>query len=225
VNYPGAIVYRKGDSEAPLPAVFAFNGQSYGLPTAAPPLFRPVPPVLPKQKPSETGTRDGRGKLQMPAVELPIQLPPVQASRPASAAQTEDTAPPDPALQIRALADQGRLTEAVDLCANALAADKLNPGLYCLHAVILQELNRPDEAAAALQRALYLDQDHLLAHFALANLALRQDRPAAARKSFRNALSLLEKCQQEDILPGSDGMTAGRFREIINATMETGALA
>ena len=36
---------------------------------------------------------------------------------------------------------------------------------------------------------------------------------------------ILKENRLEDILPESEGLTAGRFREIIQATMETGALA
>ena len=76
---------------------------------------------------------------------------------------------------------------------------------------------------AALKRALYLDPNFALAHFALGNLLLRQGNARAARKSFENVLALLSVCQPEDILPESEGLTAGRFREIIHATIQTGA--
>jgi chemotaxis protein methyltransferase CheR len=133
--------------------------------------------------------------------------------------------PPSKVLSIRALADQGKLPEALALCEEALASDKLDTGLHYLRAIILQELDRMEEAGASLKRTLYLDPDFMLAHFALGNLALRQGGGRAAKKHFENALVLLNACREEDILPESEGLTAGRFREIINATIETGALA
>ncbi len=129
---------------------------------------------------------------------------------------------PDRALTVRVLANQGRLGEALSACDAAVAADKLNPGLHYLHAVILQEQGREAEATAALKRALYLDPTFVLAHFALGNLARRQGNAAAARKSFNNVLALLRAYGPDDILPEAEGLTALRFRQIVRATLETG---
>jgi chemotaxis protein methyltransferase CheR len=141
------------------------------------------------------------------------------------AEKPEEETPPPAVLSIRELADQGKLSEALTSCEGALAEDKLNPGLHFLRAIILQELNRIDEAGASLKRTLYLDQNFVLAHFALGNIVLRQGKALAAKKHFENVLTLIKECKSEEILPESEGLTAGRFREIIRATMETGALA
>jgi len=117
---------------------------------------------------------------------------------------------------VRALANQGKLAEASALCEQAIAADKLDPGLHYLGATILQEQNRESEAIAALKRALYLDPNFALVHFALGNLLRRAGNAPAARKSFENALALLNACPPEDSVPESDGLTAGRFKEIIH---------
>jgi len=52
---------------------------------------------------------------------------------------------------IRALADKGKLPEALALCEEALSSDKLNPGMHYLRATILQELNRIEEAIGFLE--------------------------------------------------------------------------
>jgi len=103
--------------------------------------------------------------------------------------------------------------------------EKLNPILHCLRAAILQEQNREDEAIASLKRALYLDQNLVIAHFTLGNLMLKRGNTQNTKKCFRNALSLLDLLKPDEILPESDGLTAGRFREIINATMRAGVSA
>jgi chemotaxis protein methyltransferase CheR len=94
--------------------------------------------------------------------------------------------------------------------------------LHFLSAIILQELDRMEEAAASLKRTLYLDPNFVLAHYSLGNLMLRRGNARAAKKSFENVLALLGAFGQDEVLPESDGLTAGRFREIINATMLTG---
>lgn len=122
------------------------------------------------------------------------------------------------ALLCRIYANQGRLGEALNLSAQALATDKLSADLHFLRAVILQELGRDDESAAALKKALYLDQDLVLAHFSLANLEQRKGKVKESRRYYDTAFSLLDKYRPDEVIPGSDGMLAGRLKEIIRAT-------
>ncbi len=122
------------------------------------------------------------------------------------------------ALLARAYANQGKLAEALKWCEKAIAADELNSGLHYLRATILQEQNALDEAVLSLKRALYLDPNFVLAHFALGNLTLQQGKWKESGKHFENVLSLLSAYWQEDILPESEGMTAGRLVEIIRST-------
>lgn len=126
------------------------------------------------------------------------------------------------ALLARAYANQGRLAEALEWCEKAIAADKLNSGLRYLHATILQEQGLIDEANISLKQALYLNQDFVLAHFALGNLALQQGKRKESKKHFGNALMLLRSYPQAEILPGSEGITASRLREIIRSSISTG---
>ncbi len=67
------------------------------------------------------------------------------------------------------LANQGKLEDAFHWCGKAVSADKCNPHLHYLLAVILAEQKKVEEARASLKKALYLDPDFVLAHFALAN--------------------------------------------------------
>jgi|LQYC01.1.fsa_nt_gi chemotaxis protein methyltransferase CheR len=126
-------------------------------------------------------------------------------------------------LLVRAYADQGQIREALEWCEKAITADALNPGLYYLKATILQEQGAIEEAIGYLKRALYLDQDFVLAHFALGNLASQRGNLKASGKHFNNALSLLKTYEQEEILPESEGVTAGRLREIITGIAYQGS--
>lgn len=125
--------------------------------------------------------------------------------------------PPALALLARAYANQGRLIDAGRWCEAAIAADKCDCGLRYLLAVIMEEQGRIDDAATSLKRALYLDHNFVLAHFALGNLYRRQGKEKYAAKHFTNAVSLLNGYPASDILPESEGMTAGRLIEIIRA--------
>jgi chemotaxis protein methyltransferase CheR len=121
-------------------------------------------------------------------------------------------------LLARAYANQGKLAEALGWCDRAIATDKLNVRFHYLRATILQEQGALAEATRSLKGALYLDPDFALAHFALGSLAQRQGKLRESQKHFENALALLRACPQEEIVPESEGMTAGRLIEVIVST-------
>lgn len=115
----------------------------------------------------------------------------------------------------KVLANQGKLEEARGFCEEAVLADKCNAHLHYLLATILEEQKEGDAARASLKKALYLDRNFVLAHFALANLSLRSGKTADARKHFGHAAEILSGYKPDDILPESDGITAGRLADII----------
>ena len=129
-----------------------------------------------------------------------------------------DAAPPRAmVLLARSLANQGKLPEALVWADRLLVAEKLNPLAHYLHATILQERGEVGGAVRDLQRAVYLDQDFVLAHFALGHLARGSHREREAERHFATAAQLLRGHRQDEILPESDGITAGRLAEIIDA--------
>jgi chemotaxis protein methyltransferase CheR len=119
------------------------------------------------------------------------------------------------ALMARLYADSGNLQEARTACEKALSIHKLDPGCHYLRAVILIEQKAFDEAEKALRCALYLKPDFVLAHFTLGSLARQRGRITLSSKHFEHALLMLQNYQPEDIIPESDGVTAGRLRDII----------
>lgn len=120
-------------------------------------------------------------------------------------------------LLARSYANTGRLTEALEWSEKAIVTDRLNPVYYYLHANILQEHGKMKEAEASLKQALYIDQDFVLAWFTLGNLARLQGKSTESARHYGNALRFLGKKPQEEILPESEGLTAGRLMEIIQS--------
>lgn len=118
-------------------------------------------------------------------------------------------------LLTRALANQGRLAEALTWSEHWIAADKLDPAAHYLRAIVLQETGELAAARRSLERAVYLQPDFALAHFALATLARSDSRRAEANKHFENAAYALRACTPDEMLPESDGLTARRLLEII----------
>jgi chemotaxis protein methyltransferase CheR len=207
VNFPGAIIYRKDNTEIQPKSEASVLPE---LKIVQPEIFasRPLPEAEKSELPQDTDKE---------ALDLYAQGEYAQAVK-----TLNETPNISVTLAIRALANEGKLSQALAECEKAIIKEKLNPILHYLRAAILQEQNREDEAIASLKRALYLDQDLVLAHFTLGNLMLRRGNIQNTKKCFRNALSLLDLLKQDEILPESDGLTAGRFREIINATMQAG---
>jgi chemotaxis protein methyltransferase CheR len=121
------------------------------------------------------------------------------------------------ALMARALANQGQLAEARQWCEKAISHNKLDAACYYLLATIQQECDQTNDAVTTLKRVLYLDPEMVLAHFALGNIARSQGRTLEAVRHFTNTLGLLKQYQPGDVLPESEGMTAQRLREIIEA--------
>jgi len=119
------------------------------------------------------------------------------------------------ALLAKAYANQGRLAEAMQWCKKAIAIDKLNPQYHHLRATIFEEQGHIEEAMKSLKRALYLNHNFVLAYFMLGNLTRQRGKLKESKKHFANALSILNECNQEDVLPESDGIVAGRLAEII----------
>ncbi len=121
------------------------------------------------------------------------------------------------ALMARINANQGKLDLASEWAEKAIAADKVNPGFYYLLATILEEQHRATDAVQALKRALYLDSTFIMAHFALGNIALQKNGRNVADRHFLNAASLLAQMPKDEVLPESEGVTAGRLLEIIES--------
>jgi chemotaxis protein methyltransferase CheR len=57
-------------------------------------------------------------------------------------------------------------------------------------------------------------------HFALGILARQRHEQREAREHFATALALVRQCHPDDILPDSEGMSAGRLAQILTEMNE-----
>ena len=236
VSLHGAIFYRKGGRRKPVttpPSIEANMGTTASLPvleaafgtklntvlTPQPAKPFPAPPIVrPAAKPQisvfdEALTLYREGLYTDAAAKLTELLTngdELQSLPPFGNAAT---------LLARTLANQGDFTAALEWSEKAIAVNKLDPEIRYLQAIIFQEQGVIDTAVAALKQTLYLDQTFVLAHFALANLFQGLGKIKEAAKHLENAASLLASYGDDDILPGSEGMSARRLGEIIAETM------
>lgn len=197
VNFPGVILYRKGPPKAAV-----LEAEMPSVPP--PPVVAPVRPVSPPCPAAPA------------AVPTPTALSIAPALRPARATPSAEAA----AERAREAANAGNLTEALQWCDAALATDKMNAGYHYLRATILQEQAAPGDALQALRRALYLDPQFVLAHFAMGNMARHLGRLDEARLHLENAQRLMGALPSEEPVPYGEGITAGRLAEAIDALFE-----
>lgn len=116
------------------------------------------------------------------------------------------------AVHVRALANLDS-TRAESVCADAAERHPLSTELHYLHAVLLLDLGRDEEAARAARRVLYLDRSLAVAHFTLGSILQRLGDRAGARRAYRNACDLCASRPADELMPLADGEHAGRLAE------------
>jgi chemotaxis protein methyltransferase CheR len=228
VNFPGSILYRKG--ARPEPAAQEFAPAPDYLAAAAQPapthtLSEPAVAQLLTQASAPAAQSSAAADAVIEArnaaqrfYEQGRYTDAVTVLRDALAIAGDPHADPRLlGLLAHALANQGDLTAALAASDRWIAAEKLDPAAHYLNAMVLQELGERARARAALQRAVYLQPEFTLAHFALGNCARAEVRHVEAQRHFANAARLLRGLAPDDLVPESEGLTAGRLREIITS--------
>ncbi|MBI3053916.1 MAG: tetratricopeptide repeat protein [Betaproteobacteria bacterium] len=206
VEFPGVFFYRRMASGAPRTVVAGHRLPAFDV---APKSLHPEELIAPPELPGLDVMRSA------PPLEAPREPAQVQEMEPGAIHEQKPDESEAPRHRARTCANQGKLAEAIEWCERAIASDKLDPASHYLLATIQQEQGYTDSAAQALKRALYLDPQFVLAHFALGNLCLSQGRHRNAERHFGNALALLQVRPHGEILPESEGLTAGRLIEIV----------
>jgi chemotaxis protein methyltransferase CheR len=218
VNFPGSILYRKRGEHEPqsrsteVAPVFLQAPQVDALLSASAPA--PVPPPAPAPADPNAALLDktksmyADGRYGDAAKTLRAEF------------ETSSNARSDPRLlgvYAHALANQGNLAAALEASETWIERDKVDAAAHYLRAMVLQELGERTRSRESLQRAVYLQPDFALAHFALGNCARAEARHTEAQKHFRNAARVLVDRDAEDAVPESEGLNVGRLREIITA--------
>jgi chemotaxis protein methyltransferase CheR len=150
-----------------------------------------------------------------------MEVPSIPADEPPVLTTVDPTPPPALSALARArlCANQGKLAEALALCQQAAADERLNPAVYLLSATVHNELGQLPEAVTAFGRVLFLDPDSALAHHALGGIYRRLSKGKDSQRHFAIALKLLAARRKDDLVPDSDGMTCGRLAECVRAAV------
>ncbi len=197
VSYPESMVYQRYlKDEKPLQTIpskttrSSLNTRPSGRgakaisPAARPTPWVRVPPARPVADPKPPGTDP---KAELAALFLNKEYDGLN--------QAAGKLDPVPAfalvLMARAAANQGRLSDAENLCRQAIQAEDMNPSAYYLLAVIALDQGRPEDAKTFLNQAIYFDPDYAPAHLSLADLLEQEKNLSKARILRQIAVTLI----------------------------------
>lgn len=117
--------------------------------------------------------------------------------------------------EILSLANSGSFDQALKLSNDILSKEPENTSIRFIQALILIESGLTAAAESVLTQLLYLDPHHLAAQYSLAGLLKKAGKDKQSKKQIGNLINELEKYDDESIIQGLEGMTAGRMRDLI----------
>ncbi|GAB7078497.1 protein-glutamate O-methyltransferase CheR [Megalodesulfovibrio paquesii] len=202
----------------------------YGL-SAHPsqPAARPGTAPMPMASSPESGPEEGRpgapASVCFLAEGAPAPAAPSQTMPTGVRGASETQALPlqerisQAAAQASRLADAGCLEEARRWVELALAEASMTPALHHLDGVIRAAAGEPDAARKAWRRALYLDPGLLATRYLLLCLEREAGNAPAVATHGRVLLEQLRDMSPDAPAPGTEGLTAGRLRELVEQVL------
>ena len=117
-------------------------------------------------------------------------------------------------LLIKSYSNSGILIKGEKTIKKLLLNNAATSEIYYLYASFLKEQNEINESEIVLKKAIYLNHRHILSHLMLGDISSINDKKNIAVKYYKTVIELLEKYNDNDILPDSDGLTAGRIKAL-----------
>ncbi|MBN1486529.1 MAG: hypothetical protein JW981_02730 [Anaerolineae bacterium] len=124
------------------------------------------------------------------------------------------------ALLCQSYANSGCWGEAELWCRKAITLDNLALEPYYTLSLVLQHRGEILDAIEAMKKVVYLDRTSIRGHYGLADLYHSRGLLRQALKSLDNAKRLLSGWDENEIIPGSGGITAGRLSEAITRQLQ-----
>ncbi|WP_316348847.1 CheR family methyltransferase [Desulfuromonas acetoxidans] len=109
-------------------------------------------------------------------------------------------------------ANIGHTALAQENLEQALRLDQMNPAAHYLSGVIALEEHDVDQARHSLERALYLDEDYIMAQLTMGMLQGQCGDVVQQKKSFARIHLLLDRLADDEVIPDSGGMTVAHLR-------------
>ncbi len=120
---------------------------------------------------------------------------------------TEAPPPATPPLEeARNLANRGNHEKALEILEKTRQEDRTSFLPLYLMGLVYSDLGEEEKATEVLRKALFLEPEFIMAHYALGTLAFKKNRPREGERHFRNAIRLLEFLPPETPLPEGEGI-------------------
>lgn len=115
---------------------------------------------------------------------------------------------------VKSFANSGLLADGMETITKIVHSNSSTAQMYYIYASLLNEKNELQKAENTLRKAIYLDHKHVLSHLMLGDVFLKSDKHQLALKHYDIIMRLLENLNENEIVPDSDGLTAGRIRQL-----------
>jgi chemotaxis protein methyltransferase CheR len=99
--------------------------------------------------------------------------------------------------------------------------DPLLPQAHYLRALLFEQHFAPEQAKAALRRAIYADRNFVLAHYHMGELLFSEGSTVQAKRSWQMAYNMLAGKEPDALVPFGDGATVGTLLYAIKQRMGT----
>jgi chemotaxis protein methyltransferase CheR len=185
--------------------------------------FRAVnaPGVTLYQKPDQPSGPDLAVETFTAAPLPPVQTVPRARDWATRRVRMEPARATPPTLEdVRSYADSGAWEKASRCCEQLLEENNLKANVHFYRALVLEQMNKHQEAEVSLRRAIYLDRQSVLAHYYLGLFLQSRGDPKQAARSFENTLNLLQFRAGTDRFADADGITAAELGKLAAMHLE-----
>ncbi|HTM63029.1 MAG TPA: CheR family methyltransferase [Gammaproteobacteria bacterium] len=116
------------------------------------------------------------------------------------------------AIKAAALANLGKIDDAIQTCKESIKMDKMNKEVYLIYGLALSENKQNKEAEQAFRAALYIDPDYLLCRYQLGLFLIHHNRLDEGVMTLQKAINSASKCNGDDVVPESKNM---KYKDLI----------
>lgn len=113
-----------------------------------------------------------------------------------------------------ALANTGKLNDALKVCEECIDKNKMNKDAYFLYALIMSESRKWKESESAFRKALYIDPEFLLCRYQFGLFLIRHGKIDEGMRALNNVVKSASKFDENELLPDSNNM---RYKDLISA--------
>ena len=115
---------------------------------------------------------------------------------------------------VKSYANAGMLRDGETIINKIISDNLTTPEMYYIYASFLSEQHEEEQAEMMLNKAIYLNHKHILAHLMLGELLVKRDKRHLAIKHYEIVIELLGNYEDFEMVPESDGSTAGGIKAL-----------